>query len=325
MQTVSAQLIAGKKVLLRLDIDVPIENGKILETFRLESGLETLKLCLAHAESVTCMGHIGRPGGVEVPELSVGPVVAWYEEQLKDLQLPEGKFHFLENLRFEKGEDEASVEYAHELAKMGDFFVLEAFASHRPAASTTVLASLLPHAAGLRFAKEVAELTKVRENPHRPMVAIIGGAKIEDKLAVVEQMSKSADAVLIGGKLPHEIKEKGLTFAPNVLVARMNESGFDLETEVAEKFADIIKAAKQIVWAGPMGKYEDEDQREGTRILAQAAVDSGLYSVIGGGDTITALSGVHMLDKMSFVSTGGGAMLKMLADGTLPTIEALKN
>lgn len=324
MQTVSADLIKNKKVLLRLDIDVSIKDGKILEPFRLESGLDTLKLCLEHAESVTCMGHIGRPGGVEVPELSVGPVVAWYEEQLKDLHLPEGKFNFLENLRFENGEDEASEDYAKELAALGDFLVIECFASHRKAASTTVLASLLPHAAGLRFTKEVEELTKVRENPHRPMVAIIGGAKIEDKLAVVEQMSKSADAVLIGGKLPHEIREKGLTFAPNVLVARMNESGFDLDPEVARRFADIIKAAKQIVWAGPMGKYEDETQREGTRMLAQAAAEAGVYSVIGGGDTITALSEVDMLDKMSFVSTGGGAMLKMLADGTLPTIEALE-
>ncbi len=325
MQIVSPELIKGKKVLIRLDIDVAIEDGKILEPFRLESGLDTIKLCLEHAESVTCMGHIGRPGGVEVSDLSVGPVVAWYEHQLKDLQLEPGKFNFLENLRFENGEDEASLEYAKELAVLGDFLVIECFASHRKAASTTVLATLLPHAAGLRFAKEVEELTKVRENPHRPLVAIIGGAKIEDKLGVVEQMSKRADAVLIGGKLPYEIKEKGLTFPPNVLVARMNESGFDLDPEVAQKFADIIKAAKQVVWAGPMGKYEDEDQREGSRILAQAAADSGVYSVIGGGDTITALSLVNMLDKISFVSTGGGAMLKMLADGTLPTIEALNS
>jgi phosphoglycerate kinase len=324
MQIVSPELIKGKKVLLRLDIDVPIENGKILEPYRLESGLETLKLCLEHAESVTCMGHIGRPGGVEVPELSVAPVVAWFEDALKDMQLPEGKFNFLENLRFEKGEGDATIEYAQELAKLGDFFVMEAFASHRPSASTTVLPTLIPHAAGLRFAKEVEELTKVRENPLRPLVAVIGGAKIEDKLGVVEEMSKKADAVLIGGKLPHEIKEKGLNFPGNVLVARMNQSGFDLDLEVAAKFADVIKAAKQVVWAGPMGKYEDPEQREGTRLLAQAMVDAGVYSVIGGGDTITALTGVQMLDKMSFVSTGGGAMLIMLAEGTLPTIEALQ-
>jgi phosphoglycerate kinase len=323
MKTVTAELVQGKKVLLRLDIDVTIENGQILEPFRLEAGLETLKLCLENANSVTCMGHIGRPGGVEVPELSVEPVVSWYEEKLKEMQLPPGKFNFLENLRFEKGEDEASVDYAEELAAMGDFLVIESFASHRPAASTTILAALLPHAAGLRFAKEVEELKKVRENPTRPMVAIIGGAKIEDKLGVVNQMAKSADAVLIGGKLPKEIHEKGLTFPPNVLVARMAENGFDLDPEVAQKFADIIKASKMVVWAGPMGKYEEEQYREGTRVLAQAIVDANVYSVIGGGDTITALSGVNLLDKMSFISTGGGAMLKMLADGTLPTIDAL--
>jgi len=324
MQTVTPELIAGKKVLLRLDIDVPIENGKILEPYRLEAGLETLKLCLEHAQSVICMGHIGRPGGVEVPELSVGPVVAWYEEALKDLHLPEGKFNFLENLRFEKGEGDASIDYAKEIAAMGDFFVFEAFSSHRPAASTTVLPSLVPHAVGLRFAKEVKELTKIRENPERPLVAIIGGAKIEDKLSVVEEMSKKADAVLIGGKLPHEIKEKGINFPGNVLVARMSSSGFDLDLEVAQKFADVVKAAKQVVWAGPMGKYEDEDQRAGTKILAEAIAEAGVYAVIGGGDTIAALSGINMLEKMGFVSTGGGAMLLMLADGTLPTIEALQ-
>ncbi len=324
MQTVTPELIAGKKVLLRLDIDVPIENEKVLEPYRLEAGLETLKMCLEHAESVICMGHIGRPGGVEVSELSVGPVVAWYENALKDMKLPEGKFNFLENLRFEKGEGDASIEYAKELAEMGDFFVMEAFSAHRPAASTTVLPTMLPHAAGLRFAKEVEQLTKIRENPERPLVAIIGGAKIEDKLGVVEEMSKKADAVLIGGKLPHEIREKGINFPGNVLVARMSSSGLDLEAEVAQKFAEVIKAAKQVVWAGPMGKYEDVDQREGTKILAEAIEEAGVYAVIGGGDTIAALTGINMLDKMGFVSSGGGAMLIMLAEGTLPTIEALQ-
>ncbi len=180
----------------------------------------------------------------------------------------------------------------------------------------------MPHAAGLQFAKEVEELTSLKQHPKKPFVAIIGGAKIEDKLPVLQTFAQIADAVLVGGKLPEEIKAEGLTLPSNVLVAKMNEQGTDLSVEVADAFRGVILSSKQIVWAGPVGKYED-GFIEGTKALAQAVIESGAYSVVGGGDTITVLDELGLLNKFSFVSTGGGAMLEFLVKDTLATIEAL--
>lgn len=341
MQVVTPELIAGKKVLLRLDLDVPFsplpdnqsftaegEEGatttklQVAEPFRLEAGLETLKLCLAHAESVIVMGHVGRPNGVVVPELSVAPIVDWFEQRLAGLELPAGKFHILENLRFEPGEDSGDIEFAKQLAGLGDFYINEAFSSHHPSASTTVLPTLLPHAAGLRFAKEVEVLTGVIQNPQKPLVAIIGGAKLEDKLAVVTKLSQVADAVLLGGKLVHEVREKQMSFASNVIVGSLADTGLDISPETRQLFQGVISRAHQIIWSGPMGKFED-GHSEGNKAVLEAIAVSNADSIIGGGDTITAVNQLGQLDKIKFVSTGGGAMLKLLVDGTLPTIQAL--
>lgn len=328
MQVVSPELINGKNVLLRLDLDVPIKNGRVLDDFRLLAGMDTLGLCLESADSVILCGHIGRPGGREVPELSVEPIISWLEEGYGHITLPKGKLHILENLRFEPGEEECDLQFARELASYGNFFVNEAFASHHKSASTTVLPSLLPHAAGLNFAHEVRELAKIRTNPDKPFVAIIGGAKLEDKLPVVEVLSKVADAVLVGGKLPQEIKEKNIILPSNVMVAKMNEQGLDISTEALDGFKSLVSGAKQIVWAGPMGKYEDAVNNRGNEELAKAILASNAHTVIGGGDTLTALAQfaddfAKLGENRVFVSTGGGAMLKLLANGTLPTIEAL--
>lgn len=323
MQTVHPELIKGKKVLLRMDLDVPIEDGKVTDDFRLEAGLDTLDLCLQYAQCVVIMGHLGRPEGQEVPNLSVKPVVDWFEEKFNHVNLPEGQLHIMENLRFESGEDAASPKFAKELASYGDFYINEAFAAHHPAASTTVLPTLLPHAAGLRFAAEVEALLALRKNPKKPFVVIIGGAKLEDKLAVLNYFAKQADAVLVGGKLPAEIKAKKFNFPSNVLIGKMNEQGTDLAFETADSFVGMIKNAKQILWAGPVGKYEDLESIAGTKTLAEAVVESEAESIVGGGDTIAALDKLGLLNKIDFVSIGGGAMLELLAKGTLPTIEAL--
>ena len=327
MQTVSASLISGKKVLLRMDLDVEIINGKVADDFRLLAGLPTLDLCLENAVSVIIMGHVGRPKGQD-PAFSVKPIVEWFEEKYAGKSLPEGKLHILENLRFEEGEEGCDENYAKELADLVDpgqagtgFFVNEAFASHHKSASTTMLPKLLPHAAGLRFAKEVEKLTEVRENPQKPLISLIGGAKIEDKLPVVQVLAKVSDVVLVGGKLPWEINQLGVNVPSNVMVAKMNEAGTDLSDEALDSFKEIISRAKQVIWAGPMGKYEEESSRKGTLELAQAVIESGAESIIGGGDTQAALNAY--LKDFSFVSTGGGAMLKFLVDGTLPTIKAL--
>lgn len=328
MQVVAPELIENKRVLIRLDLDVPLreENGQMVieDDIRLLAGMDTLGLCLEFATSVTICGHLGRPGGKEDPKLSVKPIVDWIEEGYGHIQLPEGKLHILENLRFEPGEDDSDPAFAKELASHGDFYVYEAFAAHRPAASTTVVPTLLPHAAGLQFAAEVEELAQVRENPIRPLVVILGGAKIEDKMPVIKSMSGKADVVLVGGKLAAEIKEKGIEgLGANVMVGKLTEDGFDISDETVGAWSNLIKTAKEIVWNGPLGKFEDPKNNQ-TEKIAKAIIESGAKSIIGGGDTISAVTKYGLVDKFTFVSTGGGAMLKLLADGTLPTIEALK-
>ncbi|MBI2021481.1 phosphoglycerate kinase [Candidatus Daviesbacteria bacterium] len=323
MQRLTASLISGKKVLLRYDIDVPVENGRVFEDFRLNAGLETLDFCLDHAQSVVLMGHLGRPNGKEDPRFSVKPVVEWFEEKFGHVELPKGKFHVLENLRFDPKEEEASLEFAKELSKLGSVFVNESFAAYRPAASTTVLPKLLPHGAGFRFESEVKTLMAVRDNPVKPLVVIMGGAKIEDKLPVISEMAKIADAVLVGGKLPLEIKQQDINVAKNVLVAKLNESGTDIADEVVWSWNKVIGHAKQILWNGPLGKFEEVGNNQ-TKKIAEMVIASGAQTIVGGGDTVAALGKYDLLDKISFVSTGGGAMLKLLSDGTLPTIKALE-
>lgn len=322
MQTVTPQLIKDKKVLLRLDLDVPIKEGKVLEDFRLKAALPTINLCLEYAAETVMMGHIGRPGGVEVSELSVGPIFQWFKSQGYNHDLENDQLRLLENLRFEKGEDEEDLDYARQLASLGDFYVNEAFAAHHREASTTVLPTLLPHAAGLRFISEITKLNEIRLTPKRPLVVIIGGAKLEDKLPVVQVLSKVADTILVGGKLVEELKMGHHFLEPNVALAELNFDGTDISEETTNLWLKILQQAKMILWAGPLGKVEQEG-RDQSRKIAQIIFDSGAESIIGGGDTITALSKWQMIDKFSFVSTGGGAMLKFLSSGTLPAIEAL--
>lgn len=306
MQVVTADFVKHKKVLLRLDLDVSIEVGKVTEDFRLKASLSTLDLCLQNASQVIIMGHIGRPSFAEAsegkPQFSVAPIYNWLIDQGYE------KFKLLENLRFESGEDACDLEYAKELASLGEVYVNEAFGAHHPASSTTILPTLLPHAAGLHFAEEVRKLGEVRNNPKHPLVVIIGGVKLEDKLPAIESMRKIADSVLIGGKIASEI---GLS-------KNLTEDGLDINEETISEWKLILQNASQIVWNGPLGKED-----HGTLEIAKAVIDSDAESIVGGGDTVAFLDRVGLLDKFSFVSVGGGAMLKFLTEGTLPTIEVL--
>ena len=218
MVEVTPQLVSNRKVLLRLDLDVLIGSGQVKEDFRLKADLPTLKLCVDNAQLVTAIGHIGRPVGQVIENLRVAPIVEWFSNQGFAQDVKSGKLKFLENLRFDPREEGLDERYAKELTSIGGFFVNEAFAAHHPASSTTILPTLLPHAAGLRFTKEVRVLTGVRENPKRPFVVIIGGVKVEDKLPAIKGLSKIADAVLVGGKLVQEIREQNLELPANVLV-----------------------------------------------------------------------------------------------------------
>lgn len=325
VRVLTPHFISGRTVLLRLDLDVPLRNTSqgmvVAEDFRLRAALPTLYLCMQYGSKVIVMGHIGRPKG-EDPSLSVAPIVDWFDNEFPDYDFPRDHLQVLENLRFEEGEEKCDQEYAKELAKLGDCFVNEAFSAHHPAASTTILPTLIPSVAGFHFHHEVENLLQVRNNPKRPLVSIVGGAKIEDKYPAVEVLSKLADAVLVGGKLAGDIAKASLKVAENVFLAKLNKEGLDLSEEDIENFSKVIKNAKQIIWGGPLGKYEDPNGAKGTLKVAEAVLKSGAETILGGGDTVIALN--FYLDKFDFVSTGGGAMLKLLSEGTLPTIEALK-
>lgn len=315
-------LVSGKRVLLRYDIDVALHP---LEDFKLKAGIPTLNLCLQNAQSVILIGHIGRPDGQVVEELRVAPIVDWFRNQGYSEDLGSGKLILLENLRFDPREEACDLGYAKELASKGDVYINEAFSAYRPAASTTILPTLLPHGAGLRFTEEVRALTGVRENPKKPFVAIMGGAKVEDKLPVIAVLARSADAVLVGGKLVAEIREQNIQLPANVMVGKLSEDGMDIAQETTDSWKDLILRAKMIVWNGPLGKFEDSKYDQTEKIIG-LILDSTAEVVIGGGDSIAALNQYGLLEKAEgkcFISVGGGAMLKLLADGTLPTIEAL--
>lgn len=335
MQVVNSSLIAGKKVLLRYDIDVVLEEvkdqssnvkTKVVEDFKLEAGIPTLNLCLQNASQVILMGHIGRPEGKVDDSLKVAPIVDWFINKGYEADLDSQKLVILENLRFDSREEAVDLEYAKELASKGDYYVNEAFSSHRPAVSTTILPTLLPHAAGLRFAEEVNKLTEVLENPKKPFVAIMGGAKVKDKLPVIQVLAKKADAVLVGGKLVFEIREQNISLPSNVMVGKLSEDGLDIAPETTSAWSSLISKAAMIVWNGPLGKFEDPKNKQ-TVEVAKLILDSKAEVIIGGGDSVAALNQAGLLKQArqkAFVSVGGGAMLKFLSDGTLPTIKALE-
>lgn len=333
MQVISQLLIQNKIILLRFDLDVPFSDGQVSEDFRLRAGLPTLRMCLGYGKEVIIMGHIGRPEGRVVPNLSVEPIYDWLTEQGFKSDLENKKLRLLENLRFENGEDEGDLIYAKKLAGLGEIYINEAFAAHHPASSTTILPALLPHGAGLHFAQEVEELTKVRNYPQHPLAVIVGGIKIEDKLPALLALEKTADDVLVGGKISEEMRKHPDILQSNIYLAKLNQDGLDLTEETIKGWSKIISSAKMVVWNGPLGKTSAGEKQsnlgemgteKGTYEIAQAIISSRAESIVGGGDTVEFLSKYKLLDKFSFVSTGGGAMLKFLAEGTLPTIKALE-
>jgi len=328
--------VSGKTVFLRADVDVPTADGHILDEIRLNAWLPTLKFLLNKRVKVVVAGHLGRPKGVASDELSLEPVTKWLEiqtnlkvhkEQLGDF--PGWKFadnlFLLENLRFFKEEEENSSEFAKKLAGLADIYVNDAFAvSHRRNASTFEIAKYLPHFAGFRLEEEVKVLAGFMEDPKRPFIVIVGGAKIETKLPLIQKMSEIADNVLVGGKLAAETEALSKV-GGSLVTAKLTESGFDVTEESLKIFLEIIKSAKTVVWNGPLGKIEDAGGVEQTRRLAHGIIESGAKCVVGGGDTIAFLDKEKILDKFSFYSIGGGAMLAFLSGEKLPGLEALQS
>ena len=314
--------VSGKKVLLRADLDVDFDTKTNNEDIRLKSIIPTLEYLVEKNSKVIIIGHRGRPGGKIDEKLSLEPVSKIVEKLLKEKigeeKMKRVKMEMLENLRFNPGEEANDGEFTKHLAGKGDIFINEAFAnSHRSHASIVGLPKLLPHAAGFRFTQEVENLSKVLNNPERPVIFIIGGAK-KDKLDYLPLLKKIADKVLVGGRLPAYAK-----ISNKFLVANLLPDKEDITLNSIERFEEEIAKAGTIVLAGPMGRYEDKGHRQGTERVFKAVAQSSAFKVTGGGDSLVVVQRFNLMEKFDWVSVGGGAMLEFLARGTLPGIQAL--
>lgn len=334
MKLLSDLDLLGKRVFLRGDLDIPVVKGNVEDVTRLENLLPTIRYLISKDCKVLIAGHIGRPQETQNFNLSTNLLLETFSSLLnisithfKTLEAAKnfkGTLGLLENLRFWKGEEKNDAGFAKELASLAQVFVNEAFAAaHRAHASIVGVPKLIPAAAGFHFQKEVEVLTQVLKNPKRPCVVVIGGAKIETKLPVIDNMAKIADWVLVGGKLPAEIKN-GKLKKDNILIAELTDNGKDLRPYSIEKFKAVIKNAKTLVWNGPMGVFEEVESETGTKEIAEAVANSAAFKVAGGGETIFAIKKFGLLAKMDWVSSGGGAMLEFLSGKQLPGIVALE-
>ena len=348
--------VAGKRVLVRVDFNVPLKNGAVQSDLRIRAALPTLELLHKNgAAKIILLAHLGRPDGKVVDALKLAPV----EERTRTLT--EVPFEMHENLRFDPREEANDPGFAAELAALGDIFVNEAFAdSHREHASIVGIPKLLPGYAGLRFEEEVGRLS-LALTPPQGALAIVGGVKFETKEPIIKKLLGLYAEVLLGGALANDvIKARGLPFGGSlvsdipvsetiasnerllvptdaifaesgsnaersglVVDIRANESIIDIGPATAKRWADKISQVPFVLWNGPMGIYE-QGYCDGTDALAAALTASGVPAVVGGGDTAAAVEKFKFDPQKVFVSTGGGAMLDFLVDGTLPAIEALK-
>jgi phosphoglycerate kinase len=333
--------VAGKRVLVRADLNVPLEDGRVADDTRIRASLPTLDLLLERgaAEVVVC-SHLGRPEG-EDPGFSMRPV----EARLREL-LPDDRIRVLENTRFSPGETKNDEAFARELADGRDLYVNDAFGSaHRAHASTEAVARLLPAYAGLLLERELEELGKLLGEVERPFVLVSGGAKVEDKLGVLRNLGGRADDVLVGGKMAEEVREGNpLQFEVELPVdvvaaaefAAETETrvvpydalpdgwlGLDIGPETRVRFAEVVARARTIFWNGPMGVFEWPRFAEGTKAVAEAVARAGAHSVVGGADSIRALTELGLVDEVDWASTGGGAALELLEGKELPGVAAI--
>jgi phosphoglycerate kinase len=345
LKNIKDEDVKGKRVLLRVDVDVPIKDGKIEDRSRLKAWFPTLELLLTKQAHVFIAGHLGRPQRVD-ERFSLEPVVHWVKSQLElhnDLKVTDingfkaweltGNVFVLENLRFFNEEEKNDIIFSQKLASIAQIYVNDAFASsHRAHASIVGVTKYLPSFAGLRLIEEVGVLSKVLEEPKRPLGVIIGGAKIETKLPLVEKMHRFADYVMVGGEIAENDKillkvahERIQGQKSALLVADLNEKNIDITLKSVENFIQISKKCQTIVWNGPMGLIENPaGTNHATLILAKELSEIGKYIIVGGGDTVGFLKESNLLDKFSFVSTGGGAMLEFLAGVKLPGLLVLE-
>lgn len=308
--------VQGKKVLLRLDLDVKEIDENDL---RIKAASETLDFLKDKASEVIIIGHRGRPDGKVDELLSLKPFQSYFDRWGAKVE---------ENLRFDKGEEENDSEYAKRLSQLADVYVNDAFASsHREHASIVGLPKLRPSAFGIHFIKEVENLNKIFE-PERPLVILISGVK-EDKLKMIEPLSTLADKVLVGGRLPDYLGDKGLVSVrlqgddQKVIIGNLIMDKEDITLNTIDRFTKEVLKAKTILLAGVLGKYEDEGHSQGTEKVFKAVANCQAFKISGGGDTINAIMRYNLQNKFDWISVGGGATLEFLINKTLPGIEAL--
>ncbi len=327
--------VSDKRVLVRADIDVPIKDGKVADETRLIAIWPTVEFLLSKRAKVVVMGHLGRPGGKRVEELSSKPVAEWIASKIggrikEEAGVTPGyrineKLVVLENLRFDLREEANDESFSKELASLGEVYVNDAFGvSERAHASLVGVPKLLPHAAGFRLMEEVETIERITSEPKRPLVVVIGGAKLETKIPVISKMAKLADTVVVGGKLLTQVMMGSPLMAEEkVKLLRLTGDLKDTTLESIAKVEPILAAADEIIWNGPLGMVEDYTYQVGTRRMAEFIAGTKAYKMVGGGDTVGFVNRLGLTSKFDFISTGGGAMLTLLAGEKLPGVEAL--
>ena len=326
---------SGKHVLLRVDFNVPVLNEKISDTYKIKAHKETIEYVTSRGAIVTLLSHIT---SIE----SFDPII----DQIQDI-LGTKNFSLFENIRKHSGEETNDEEFAKEIAKSFDIYINDAFSeSHRDYASITSITKFLPSYGGLLLIKEIENLRKILESPKEGKTLIIGGAKIDTKFPVIKNFLNKAENILVGGAVANVfLKANGVDIKKSLISNNFLKDAEDLLKEksiiipedyvfsddmisdigpkTAEKFLEIIKKSKIIIWNGPLGKVETPDLIKGTKAVAEAIVNSGAFSVIGGGDTIAFIEKNGLIGKFSYISTGGGAMLQFLSGNKLPGLEVL--
>lgn len=334
-------------MLLRADFNVPLkENGKIADDFRIAATLPTMQHILSKGGKLVVMSHLGDPGGAYTQRLSMQVVKEKLKEHLKTAvvavgdcigseieektkSMKEGEVLLLENLRFHKEEEENNRSFAQELAKLADVYVSDAFGVvHRKHASVVQVPTLLPSAGGFLLKKEIEGLQKLLENPEHPMVAIIGGRKIEDKIPVIDRIAEVADEVLLGNLLSKEIEQKGIVLEHRGRVIFPKDGipegkEYDIGPRTKKLYQEKVRGARTVFWSGPLGKYEQEEYAEGSRIIAESIIEDTSYAVAGGGNLLDFLGRYNLRDKFDHISTGGSSMLIFLTGEELPGLKAL--
>lgn len=377
--------LAGKRVLIREDLNVPVKDGKVTSDARLRAALPTIKQALEGGAAVMVMSHLGRPTEGEFnSEFSMQPVVDYLTQALSQevrlvsdyldgVEVAAGELVIFENVRFNKGEKKNDDQLAQQLAALCDIYVMDAFGTaHRAQASTHGVAKFAPVAcAGPLLSGELEALGKALDNPARPMVAIVGGSKVSTKLTVLESLSTVVDQLVVGGGIANtfiaaaghqvgkSLYESDLIPQANTLVANAkandgdipvptdvvvakefsekatatlkavtdvadDEMIFDIGPDSAAALAEVLKNAGTIVWNGPVGVFEFDQFGAGTEAIARAIADSDAFSIAGGGDTLAAVDKYDIADKVSYISTGGGAFLEFLEGKKLPAVEILE-